>query len=121
MTDATSLAERYIALWNETDPARRRALLAANWGDDATYADPMAQCAGHAEIDALIGAVQGRYPGFNFSLDGAADGHGDHVRFSWALGPASEADMIKGTDFVRVEDGRIRSVTGFLDKLPAAH
>ena len=27
--------------------------------------------------------------------------------------------MIKGTDFAVVEDGRLRSVTGFLDKVPA--
>lgn len=27
--------------------------------------------------------------------------------------------MIKGTDFVLVEDGRLASVTGFLDKVPA--
>jgi hypothetical protein len=27
--------------------------------------------------------------------------------------------MIKGTDFAVIEDGRLRSVTGFLDKVPA--
>ena len=28
MTDATNIANRYIAVWNETDPQHRRALLA---------------------------------------------------------------------------------------------
>jgi hypothetical protein len=40
-------------------------------------------------------------------------------RLSWALGPDAEADLIKGTDFIVTEDGRLKSVTGFLDKVPA--
>jgi hypothetical protein len=31
MTDAAQIANRYIAVWNETDPARRRALLDEGW------------------------------------------------------------------------------------------
>jgi hypothetical protein len=46
-------------------------------------------------------------------------GHADKLRFSWALGPASESDMIQGTDFAVVENGLLRSVIGFLDKVPA--
>ena len=52
-------------------------------------------------------------------LPGPPTGYADRLRFSWALGPASEADMIKGTDFAVVEGGRLRSVTGFLDKVLA--
>jgi hypothetical protein len=119
MTDPVAIANRYIALWNEADPARRRALLAEGWTENAAYVDPLAKCQGHEEIGALIGAVQQRFPGFLFTLAGRAEGYADKLRFSWALGPASEADMIEGTDFAVVEDGRLRSVTGFLDKVPA--
>lgn len=120
MTDPAAIANRYIALWNETDPGRRRALLAEGWTENAAYVDPLAKGEGHDQISALIGAVQQRFPGFLFTLAGRADGFADRLRFSWALGPASEADMIKGTDFAVIEDGRLRSVTGFLDKVPAA-
>ena len=119
MNSIAQIADNYIATWNETDTARRDALLAAGWTDGATYIDPLAQGRGHAEIGALIGAVQTRFPGFRFALDGKPDGHGEHLRFSWTLGPAGEADMIKGTDFAVVESGRLKSVTGFLDKVPA--
>ena len=44
---------------------------------------------------------------------------GDHVRFSWGLGPEGADSPIKGTDFAVVRDGRIRSITGFLDQVPA--
>jgi hypothetical protein len=119
MTDPAAIANRYIALWNETDPVRRRALLAEGWTENAAYVDPLAKGEGQDEISALIGAVQQRFPGFLFTLAGRANGFADRLRFSWALGPASEADMIKGTDFAVVEDGKLRSVTGFLDKVPA--
>jgi len=118
MIDAAQIADRYIAVWNETDPARRRALLAEGWTEDATYVDPLMAGEGREQIGALIAAVQERFPGFRFALEGRADGYREKIRFSWALGPESEADMIKGTDFVVVEDGRLKSITGFLDKVP---
>jgi hypothetical protein len=119
MTDATMIADRYIALWNETDSGRRSALLAEGWSEDATYVDPQMKAAGHDAISTMIGSVHERFPGFRFTLDGNADGYGDRVRFSWLLGPQAEPDMIRGTDFAVVEDGRLKTVTGFLDKVPA--
>jgi hypothetical protein len=62
MTDPAAIANRYIALWNETDPTRRRALLAEGWAENAAYVDPLAKGEGHEEISALIGAVQTAFP-----------------------------------------------------------
>jgi hypothetical protein len=120
MRNDTKLAEDYIALWNETDAARRRGLLAATWASDATYADPLMRGTGHGEIDELIATVQARFPAFRFALVGAAEGVGGHVRFSWRLGPADGDAVVKGTDFVQREGDRIKSVTGFLDQVPTA-
>jgi hypothetical protein len=72
------------------------------------------------EIDALIAGVQGRFPDFRFSLAGQPDGYGDLVRFSWRLGPEGSDGPIKGTDVAMLEDGRIRSLLGFLDQVPEA-
>lgn len=120
MSNAAAIAEHYIAVWNETDPARREALLAEQWSEHATYVDPLMRGNGRREISALIDGVQQRFPGFRFALDGRVDGYGEHIRFAWTLGPQSEPDMIKGTDYVVVEAGRLKSVTGFLDKVPAS-
>jgi SnoaL-like domain len=119
MTDAAYIADRYIEVWNETDLVRRNALLADGWCEDATYVDPLMRGDGRDRIGALIGGVHERFPGFRFTLDGCVDGYGDKIRFSWALGPEAEPDMIKGTDFAEIEDGRLKSVIGFLDKVPA--
>ena len=120
MTDAASIASRYIALWNETDPQRRRALMADLWTETGAYLDPLMQGQGHGQIDALIAAVQGQFPGFRFSLLGQPDGYDDQVRFSWQLGPEGSDGPIKGTDFGTIENGRLARVVGFLDQVPAA-
>lgn len=117
--DAVRLAEQYIAVWNETDEGRRLKLLETHWTEDARYVDPIAQASGHTQINALVGGVHQRYPGFRFALKGRVDGHGDQLRFSWTLGPSGAEDLIEGTDFVQLEAGKLQTVTGFLDKVPA--
>ena len=119
MTDVNTIARNYIDLWNERAPARRREMLAANWTSDASYVDPLMSGDGHDGVDALISGVQQRFPDFRFHLIGDANGFGDHLRFSWGLGPDGADSPIKGTDFAVLRDGRIRSITGFLDQVPA--
>ena len=119
MTDPANIATRYLEAWNERDGQRRRALIAALWADDASFRDPIMTGDGLTEIDAVIEGVQARYPDFRFRQIGAADGFGDYVRLSWGLGPDDGDTPIKGTDFGRVEAGRLKSVTGFFDQLPS--
>jgi hypothetical protein len=118
MKTPSEIAAVYIALWNETDAARRFERLGAQWNAEATYVDPLARVAGRADIAGLIGAVQTRFPGFHFTSLGAADGHAEFVRFSWGLGPKGAEPIIKGSDVVRLEGDRIAAVIGFLDLVP---
>ena len=87
MTDVKQVALRYIELWNERAPNRRREMLAANWTSDASYVDPLMSGDGHDGVDALISGVQQKFPDFRFTLIGEPNGFADRVRFSWGLGP----------------------------------
>jgi hypothetical protein len=118
MTDATKIARRYIELWNERTPSRRREMLSQDWTSDARYVDPLISGDGADGVDALIAGVQQRFPDFTFKLIGEPNGFGDNVRFSWGLGPDGADSPIKGTDFAVLKDGRIQSITGFLDQVP---
>lgn len=122
MDDAAKVIDRYIAIWNETDGAARRALIAKTWTDDASYLDPMMASDGAAGIDAMIQGVQAQFPGFRFRLIGPVDAHNGRVRFSWDAAPGPDAEaVIAGADFAELAvDGRLRAVTGFLDLVPAA-
>jgi SnoaL-like domain len=118
MTDINTIASRYIDLWNERSPDRRRAMLSQHWARDAKYVDPLMSGDGHDGVDALISGVQARFPDFRFQLIGQPNGFGENLRFSWGLGPDDADSPIKGTDFAVVQDGKIRSITGFLDQVP---
>ncbi len=118
MTDITTLIDGYIATWNEADPQRRRALVAQTWTDDGSYVDPLMTGTGTDGIDAMIAGAQQQFPGHRFELAGAPDAHHDRVRFTWHLKPVDGDDVVAiGYDFgVVADDGRLISVTGFLEQ-----
>ena len=115
----SDLIERYLACWNATDAETRWKLLLEYWADDPTYVDPLVDVRGRAAVDATIAAVQEQFAGFVFTPAGAVDAHHDVARFGWGLGPEGAEPVIVGFDVVTVDDdGRIRSVIGFLDRVP---
>jgi len=122
MSNVTELIDRYIALWNETDAGRRRDLIARTWTKTADYVDPMMQGEGQDGIDAMIQGVQERFPGHQFRRTSDVDTHHDRVRFSWELAPKGGPALASGTDFgIVAADGRLQTITGFLDNAPAQH
>lgn len=120
MSSFEELAHRYLATWNETDPTARRRAVDELYAENASYVDPMVGVEGREAIAATIGAVQEQFPGFRFRLAGPVDGHHDQARFTWELGPEGGDAPIVGFDVVTTDGrGRLQSVFGFLDKVPA--
>jgi hypothetical protein len=119
--NVNELVVRYIAVWNERDPARRRQLISETWVEDGTYADPHRRGAGHDGIDAMIAKAQEQFPGYQLRLVSGIEAHNGYARFSWAAGGQEHAPLyLAGTDFfVMASDGRLKSVTGFVDAAPA--
>lgn len=116
---ANQVAQSYINAWNETDDQKRRELIAQVWTENATYLDPMMQGQGHTNIDALIQGVHAQFPGHRFRCAGKIEQVGHFVRFSWHLAPEQSDALVGGTDFCTLSlDGRLQSVTGFLDFAP---
>ena len=122
MADVTTVVDGYIAMWNETSAAARRAIIATTWADDATYLDPLMSGAGAEGIDAMVSGAQEQFPGCRFELTEGPDHHHDRVRFAWRmLGADGGAPVAHGVDFATLaDDGRLRSVTGFLEPGAAA-
>jgi len=113
------LIERYLDAWNVTDEAQRRSVLADVCTADCQYTDPLADVRGVAGLDAVIAAAQAQLPGFRFALAGPVDSHHEQARFTWHAAPAGASEpVVIGTDVFILESGRIRSVLGFLDKVP---
>jgi hypothetical protein len=119
MSTFDQLAERYIAVWNETDPESRRRGVEQLWSENGRYVDPIADAHGRDAIERTIAAVQDQFPEFVFRLAGPVDAHHNQLRFSWELGPAGGEAPIVGFDVAVTDgDGRLETVLGFLDKVP---
>ena len=111
---------RYFEAWNAREPKARTKAVAAAWAVGGGYTDPLADVVGHEQIAGVIAGAHEQFPGFAFRLTGAVDGHHDTARFSWEL--VNEVDgsaPIAGSDVITLAgDGRIRTVLGFLDRVP---
>jgi hypothetical protein len=120
-TPTATLVQRYLAAWNATDPAERRAAVEAVFAPNARYVDPLADVTGTDALDALIAGAQEQFPGMRFTPVGEVDAHHDVCRFQWGLGPEGAEPLVIGFDVAMVDaDGRITGVAGFLDKVPTA-
>ncbi|MFJ9904639.1 nuclear transport factor 2 family protein [Streptomyces sp. NPDC101152] len=117
-----SAVARYFEAWNAGGPEELAKAVAAAWTADGSYTDPLADVSGHDQIAAVITAAHEQFPGFAFRPVGAVDGHHDTVRFSWELVDQSDGSApVAGSDVVTLDaDGRIRTVLGFLDRVPDA-
>src|SRR3984957_10068163 len=119
MNAPVALIDRYIAMWNTTNAEDRRDLIAGAWADSGAYVDPQLNGQGHDGIDAMVQAVQDRFPNHRFRRTSDVDAHNDRVRFGWELAAEGEAPLVRGVDFgVLSADGRLQSITGFFE--PAA-
>jgi hypothetical protein len=109
--------EAYIAAWNESDEAARRALIAKCWADSGTYTDPMADVSGTDGLNTLIIGFQQQMPGATIAVTSGIDEHHGRIRFGWRLvgGPQD----LEGIDVGLLSgDGRLQSIIGFWGSPP---
>lgn len=120
MSDVTELVKSYLAAWNETDPAARRARIAEVMAEAVEYTDPLVAVKGRDGLDAAMAAVQGQFAGLEFSLAGPVDAHHNLARFTWHLGRPGAKPVAVGFDAAVIgDDGLIGQVFGFLDEVPS--
>ena len=117
--EVDAAVEAYVAAWNETDPARRRAAIDRACAADSVFRDPLMKSEGRDALDALLAGVQAKFPGFVLKRISPVDRHNDAVRSAWSLGPAAGPSVVEGVDFATVGvDGKLASIVGFIDKMP---
>lgn len=109
--------DAYVSAWNETDDAKRRAILQKCWREDATYTDPTSHAPGLDALVAHIGGFHQQMPGAGIKRISGIDEHHGSLRFAWKLegGPPME-----GIDIGHLaEDGKLQSILGFFGPPPA--
>lgn len=112
----SDLIDRYIAIWNETDPVARRSLIDTTWAEDATYTDPALNGADRDGIAAMTAKFQQAYPGHTFDLSDVAPLDESAHRFGWRLlSPTGEVQMTGQDVYELGPDGLLQSIVGTFD------
>jgi steroid delta-isomerase-like uncharacterized protein len=120
---ALDIAQAYFDGWNRRDPSAVLATMA----DDGTYADPAT--GGPVGGAAFAGYMRGlfaAFPDVAFSIASVGLAAPDLVAAEWVMRGTNHGSMmglpptgkrieLHGADFIRVAEGRIRSVEGYFD------
>ena len=93
-------------------------LVAQAFSEDAAFADPLLEAAGHDEIAGLAPVVQAQFPGSRFRRTTEVDSHHDFIRFGWELRAEDGSVIVAGIDAgVMSADGRLARIVGFFGAL----
>lgn len=107
--NAQALADRYVAVWNETDDERRRATIAALWVPDGQHYAGTREACGYEALEARIRGSHEknvRDDGNRFRAASNARLLHDVVTFHWEMLPAdSDAVLATGLEFLAVDEG----------------
>jgi hypothetical protein len=128
--NAAELGDRYIALWNEPDPDRRREMIAGLWTEDGSQilqppeeirevaARPgigmtaILEARGYAEIEARAATAYEKWvgsDGLSFRRLDDVERLNDVVKFHWeAVTPDGEVVAVGLNFLVLAADGRIQ-------------
>ena len=83
-----ALADRYVAVWNETDPATRRDMIAALFAADGVHYVGTREARGHAALESrIVGSYEKnvRDRGNRFRAVPNAQALRDAVTFNWEM------------------------------------
>jgi hypothetical protein len=104
MDNAQRLADRYAAVWNETDPERRRRAIAELWTPNGRHYVNTREACGYAALEQRItGSYEKnvRDGGRRFRAAQDARALRDAVTFHWEMLPADSDEVIAtGLEFL---------------------
>ena len=137
INEAERLADRYLALWNEADPERRRRMIAELWSEDGSQVlqpplemreiaasaglgmAAVLEARGHGELEARATTSYDQWVGSaGLSFERRDDVYRlcDVVKFHWEARSADGEVMAVGLVFIVLgSDGRIRRDYVFIE------
>jgi hypothetical protein len=136
MNLADELSDRYVAVWNERDPDRRRELVADLWAPDGEHLlvppqearkaaaemrmSPVFEVRGHRELEARVTEAHERFIASGehaFRRREDAERLRDAVKLRWEMVSTEDGSIAGvGLDFLVIDaEGRIRSDYQFIE------
>jgi hypothetical protein len=120
MSHAEDLARRYVQIWNEADPAARRAEVKALWIETGSHYVRTREVHGHDDLEVRVATshqTNVAERNYRFEVDGGVEQLRDMVKFNWRMAP-NGGGAIAATGLIvalLADDGRIRIDYQFID------
>jgi hypothetical protein len=109
---ASGIVDRYVAVWNEPDPATRRGAVASLWAPDGVEFLDGTQFRGHEELTARVARAYEAFVAtgkYDVTMAGDATRHDDIVTFTAQLATSrGEIDWEARVFLLLDPDGRIQ-------------
>ncbi|MFJ8577947.1 nuclear transport factor 2 family protein [Micromonospora sp. NPDC093277] len=122
MTSTAGYAEtidRYVRFWNAEKPDEQRELAAETFTDDVEYCAVIGVFAGREALIGFHGQFTQHMPTAVLHRREEPQVHHDRARLRWEIEVDEGKAFAAGTDVLVFDpDGRISSVTAFLDRAP---
>lgn len=116
-TQLNELAKQHFQIWNEHNPAARLKQMPGVYTADIAFFDDKQVAVGYEEMNSFIEHLLAANKGNKFTLASISANH-NIVRLYWNFGPAAKPALISGMDLIIIEDGKVRSLSAFLDHVP---
>lgn len=110
---------RYLRFWNADSDGERRRLAAETFTDDVEYSAPIGVLTGPDALTDTGRQFIEHFGTITFRARETPEGHHDRARLRWEIRLGDDRTFATGTDVITIAgDGRVRSVTAFLDQAP---
>ena len=114
------LVERYVAVWNDPDPASRRATVLELWVEDGVNFTSSLEARGYADLEARVTRAHDRYVAtgeHRFCLADEVQAHHGAAKLHWEMVRTDTGEVAAaGLElFLLGEDGRIVADYQFLE------
>ncbi|MCL2732890.1 MAG: nuclear transport factor 2 family protein [Actinomycetia bacterium] len=118
-TEQRAAVESYVRFWNAGTPQEQRRLAAEAFTDDVTYYALIGILRGPSELAAFRDEFAGHMGEVAFRPRAEAQILHGRARLTWEIEAGGKRVFAAGTDvLVFAPDGRIASVSAFLDQAP---
>jgi hypothetical protein len=112
------LSANLFKVFDERDASKRAAAVEDTYAEDIVWYEPDRVIQGRAALNARASELQTQAPGFKFRADGIMSASQNIGVLRWHFGPEDQPDMIRGTDVIVVEGGKIKAVWTSTDHAP---
>lgn len=111
--------EQYVAFWNAGTADEQKRFATEAFADGVSYHVPVGVMRGADELIAFRNQFAQHQPDYSFRPRTEPEAHHNRARLQWELITGGEV-FATGTDVLETDDdGRIVSISGFVDQAPA--